>query len=112
MMSSSHAVYKMDMASGSLENQALVGSEAEDPDATFNSDSVTTPVTDLADLRLTKTTSAASVAAGRQLTYTLTITNDGPSLATGVRVCWSRQRASMMLRAIPAQTPSQISANV
>jgi len=73
-------------ASGSLENQATVGSEAQDPDPSFNSDSVTTPVVDLADLRLTKAASAASVVAGEQLTYTLTITNDGPSLASNVRV--------------------------
>ncbi|MEZ5707764.1 MAG: putative Ig domain-containing protein [Blastomonas sp.] len=39
-----------------------------------------------ADLRLSKSGSAPSVIAGGQLTYTLTLTNDGPSTTSAVRV--------------------------
>jgi len=73
-------------ASGTLENSATAGSSTFDGNGANDNALVTTPVTTLADLRLSKTANALTAVAGGQLTYTLTITNDGPSVATAVRV--------------------------
>ncbi len=62
--------------------------------ATANSDVSTGPVTDTAtltvrpgaDLSLTKTASAADVAQGGAISYTLTATNNGPASATNVQI--------------------------
>ena len=72
-------------ASGSLLNQASVTSDTPDGDQSFNQDEATTTVDSLADLHLTKA-GASSVVAGQWLTYTLAMTNLGPSLAPNVRV--------------------------
>ncbi|MCH8313747.1 MAG: DUF11 domain-containing protein, partial [Nitrospinae bacterium] len=45
-----------------------------------------TTITRLADLTVTKDDDVDPVVAGAQLTYTVTITNNGPSDATGVTV--------------------------
>ncbi len=49
-------------------------------------DKVPVEVVEEADLSITKTDDVNSVSAGGELTYTLTITNDGPNDATGVTV--------------------------
>jgi uncharacterized repeat protein (TIGR01451 family) len=46
--------------------------------------STTTPITRTADLAVTKAADATSVAAGGGITFTLTVTNTGPSDSTGV----------------------------
>ncbi len=54
-----------------------------------NSDSVTTTVEgfgNIADVAIAKVTSSSVVTAGEQITYTLTVTNAGPAVATNVRV--------------------------
>lgn len=58
---------------------------AEDPNAVNNTATVTTAVTPLADLAIVKS-GPATVIAGETVTYTLTITNVGPSNAVGVIV--------------------------
>ncbi len=80
-----------DVASGTvLTNVSVVGSETSDPDNANNTESITTTVEqDLgpsADLGITKSGTPATVVAGEYVTYTLTITNDGPAIATNVRV--------------------------
>ena len=70
---------------GSLVNTATVSSATTDPDLTNNTDQVTTTVTALADLSITKT-GPATVAAGGAVAYTLAVTNGGPSTATSVSV--------------------------
>lgn len=55
-----------------------------DPDTTDDSDTETTGVVADAELALTKTDSPDPVAAGAELTYTLTLANAGPSDATSV----------------------------
>lgn len=69
----------VNVASVSTANTTLV-----DP-TTNNSDTVTTTVSPTVDLRVQKT-AATTIVAGNQLTYTMTVTNVGPSQATNVRL--------------------------
>ncbi len=75
-------------ASGSVTNTATVAAPAgaTDPDGANNSASDTDTVTAapiVADLAITKDDGTATVAAGAATTYTLTVTNGGPSPVTG-----------------------------
>jgi uncharacterized repeat protein (TIGR01451 family) len=73
---------------GTITNTAQVTSAQgeEDTNPSNNTDiEVTTAITTQVDLVLSKT-APATVIAGDLVTYTLTVTNDGPSLATGVRL--------------------------
>jgi uncharacterized repeat protein (TIGR01451 family) len=77
-------------ATGTLLNVARADAVTVDPDTTNNNGSapanrVTTTVTELADLALNKSGPAAVTALG-SITYTLSITNNGPSDATAVVV--------------------------
>ncbi len=73
-------------ASGSLTNSASVGSPTPDPTPTNNvTPPVITSVTPVANLGIGKTASA-TVAATNNLTYTLSVTNYGPSSASSVLV--------------------------
>ena len=67
-----------------LNNTATVSSATPDPNPANNSDTSSTGVNTQADLRVTKSASSASVAAAGNLTYTITVTNAGPSDAQGV----------------------------
>ncbi|MDX6678590.1 MAG: hypothetical protein QOE31_2642, partial [Solirubrobacteraceae bacterium] len=73
------------VANGTQVNTATVSSDDPDPDPSDNPASATVEVGPTADLGIVKT-GAANVAAGGQLTYTLSAHNEGPSTATGVRV--------------------------
>ncbi|MDQ8043621.1 MAG: CARDB domain-containing protein, partial [Patulibacter sp.] len=55
-----------------------------DPTPANNADSAQVAVDQAADLRLTETVSPASANPGSDVTYTFTVTNDGPGTATGV----------------------------
>lgn len=68
----------------SYTNTAYVISDQLDVEPANNSSTATTTVLPVADLSLSKAASASAVYAGDQLTYTLTVTNAGPSTATGV----------------------------
>ena len=70
---------------GTVTNTASVSSETTDPSRSNNSATATTTVDPAADLALTKTGAPSSVV-GSSLTYTLTVTNNGPSAAAGVTV--------------------------
>lgn len=72
-------------ASGSMSNTASVTSSTPDTDPSDSSSTVVVTVADVADLRLTKA-GPATVLAGSEVEYLLTVTNDGPSPATGVVV--------------------------
>src|SRR5438093_1453874 len=75
---------------GTLLNVARAGAATGDPDSTNNNGSasgnrVTTTVHELANLAVTKT-GPASVDAAQTFTYTITVTNNGPSTAASVVV--------------------------
>ena len=73
-------------AEGILENTASVSSLTPDPDPDNNSDTARIPVDTAADLSLTKTALPPLVTAGELLTYTITVSNAGPSAAQDVLV--------------------------
>ena len=57
-----------------------------DPDGSNDDATEATAVDEQADLSITKSDDADPVTAGTDLTYTLVVTNDGPSDATNVEV--------------------------
>jgi uncharacterized repeat protein (TIGR01451 family) len=70
---------------GTYTNTATVTSSTHDRDHSDNSASAVTHVA-RADLSLTKTAAPNPATVGRPLVYTLTVSNAGPSAATGVRI--------------------------
>ena len=63
---------------GSVTNPATVTGTTPDPNPVNNRDEVTDPVTGLADLAVVKTTTSP-VVPGREVTYSVVVTNNGPS---------------------------------
>ncbi len=72
-------------ATGTLENTVTVTATG-DTNPANNTSSVTTTLTPLADVGVTKAASAATAAPGTQLTYTIVVSNTGPSNAQAVTV--------------------------
>ena len=73
-----------DFPPGATPNAAVASSTTADPVPGNNGGSVTTDVTAVADLAVTKTADPVQPAAGADVTYTVTITNTGPSTARDV----------------------------
>lgn len=71
---------------GLIHNNARVSSDTFDDDLSDNLGTVATDVTGEADLSITKTDSPDPVIAGNELTYTITVSNGGPSTATDVKI--------------------------
>ena len=69
-----------------IRNTATVVSATPDPDLSNNSSTAFTPTTSSADIAVLKTASPNPVDTGAILTYTLTITNFGPSFAQNVTI--------------------------
>jgi len=69
-----------------LFNEAVVFSATADPDNDDVRDSVSTTVTGSANLSVTKGDSPDPVLAGNKITYTITVSNAGPSTAQNVMV--------------------------
>lgn len=80
------------LSAGSVTNTANISAEQPDPNPANNSSSVTVQIQPLTtDLSVTKTGTPNPVVAGQKETYTITVTNNGPSTATGVTAqdAWS-----------------------
>ncbi len=76
-----------DLASGTqLVNTASVDSATPDPDPTNNDDDQPTTVEQQADLSVIKTVSLNPFVPGQPLTYTVVVTNSGPSTALDTNV--------------------------
>ncbi len=88
-------------ALGVLSNTAAVTSTTPLTNTVDDSSTVTTTVTPRADLAVVKT-ATPSVNAGEQITYTMTVVNNGPSSATGV----------YLADTLPAGVTVQISSSV
>lgn len=75
---------------GTISNTATVDGPLTDPNPSNDSDSEQTTVSPIpatsTDLAITKTGSPANPLVGEQLTYSLSVTNNGPDPATGVAV--------------------------
>jgi len=71
---------------GQLDNSASISSQTSDPDTSDNSDTETTAVSVTAGLSISKVASPSPVTAGSNLTYTVVVTNSGPSTATNIVV--------------------------
>lgn len=71
-------------AAGSIVNTASVSSDTPDPNPDNNEDTAITPVNESADVFVRKDASPAPVRAGELLTYTITVSNDGPNAAQEV----------------------------
>jgi large repetitive protein len=79
-------VVKVLALSGTVSITTVPGSSAGDPNNANNNATATTTITGptSADMSVTKTTGATSAAPGATITYTITLTNNGPHNATGV----------------------------
>jgi uncharacterized repeat protein (TIGR01451 family) len=71
---------------GAINNSAAVSSATSDPNTGNNSDSESTTVNPVADLALTKSDGPDPVEAAESLTYTLSVSNAGPSGADSLTV--------------------------
>lgn len=78
-------VVDADAPAGTVTNTASVASPAQDDVPTNNSDSADVEIVQSADVRVQKTAPATGTP-GSPFTYTLVVTNDGPSTARGVTV--------------------------
>jgi uncharacterized repeat protein (TIGR01451 family) len=67
-------------------NTATVSSTTPDPDLSNNTASASTPIPPEADLEIKKVASPTTVTAGGEVSYTLTVNNNGPHDATDVTV--------------------------
>lgn len=88
---------------GTITNTAAVTSATSDPNFTNNTAAAVTVVTPLADLANAKAASPNPVLTSQSLTYTLTVTNIGPSTATGVIVTDAVPASVTVVSATPSQ---------
>jgi uncharacterized repeat protein (TIGR01451 family) len=85
-----------------VSNTATVTSSTTDPASANNSSTANTSVTPLANVAIAKTAPATGTP-GDQLTYTLTVTNSGPSPAAAVTVTDALPAGTTFVSATPSQ---------
>jgi uncharacterized repeat protein (TIGR01451 family) len=91
-------------AGGTLTNVASVSSPTSDPNLTNNvTPPVTTSVTPVANLAVGKT-GPAGIVFGTNFNYTISVTNFGPSTATGISVTDSLPAGLVFVSSIPVTT--------
>jgi len=73
-------------ASSPITNTATISSDTLDPNLDNNTSTAQTDVTDLADLAITKQGDQDPIPLGGTLTYTIQVTNNGPSTANNVQI--------------------------
>ncbi len=88
---------------GTITNRASVSAEQKDPNPGNNTLVSNDAITREADLSISQTAEPATLLAGQPLTYTLTIANLGPSVATGVQVVDTLTRGVDFRTAVPSQ---------
>jgi len=90
---------------GGISNTASVAANEFDPNLNNNSDTQVTTVNAApsADLSITKSDSPDPVTVGNNLTYTITVKNNGPSGATGVTITDSLPATVTFVSATPSQ---------
>jgi len=88
---------------GTISNTARVSAETIDPNGANDADAEDTTVDPTADLSITKTDSPDPATAGQQLTYNLTVRNNGPSAATGVTATDTLPAGVSYRLAVPSQ---------
>src|SRR5690606_31102939 len=71
---------------GQIVNAATVSSPTADPTLSNNTGASPVEIVRDADVTLSKVAGSATVLAGTEVTWTFTVTNDGPSTATDVTV--------------------------
>jgi uncharacterized repeat protein (TIGR01451 family) len=86
-----------------IENTATVRSTTSDPNPSNNTSTSRVAPRGETDLSLTKTPSTSTPVAGGQVLYTLVITNNGPSDATGVAISDPGSRDLTLQSAMPSQ---------
>lgn len=93
------------LATGTLSNDAIVGPPVGMVDPTPGNDMANdiTVLTSETDLEILKSDDVDPIEVGNTLTYTLTVTNHGPSEATGVTVTDDLDPALDFLSAVPTQ---------
>lgn len=75
-----------DAPAGSLINTASIASPSDDAETANNSASATVTVEQSADVGIVKTATPATGLPGTEQSFTITVTNDGPSTARGVSI--------------------------
>ncbi len=93
-------------ASGILHNMAQVGSDATESNTINNTYLLDTTVNGSADLAITKSDEPDPTSAGGNVTFTLTILNNGPSDAVDVVVTDTLPISTTLVEATPSQGPS------
>jgi uncharacterized repeat protein (TIGR01451 family) len=90
-------------ATGSIANTASAGSNASDTSGGNNASTTAAILVGSADLSIVKSTAATQATTGSTLTYTISVTNNGPDPATNVVVNDDLPAGLQFVSAIPTQ---------
>lgn len=97
---------------GVITNTAEVTAAENDPDPSNNQVSEDTEVQGIADLSIAKTDQTDPVVVGQDLSYTLVVTNNGPSPATNVVLTDTLPAGVIFISAVPSQGSCSYAAGV